>query len=85
MPSISLIMDGDGAFKEELDATDPAKFIHLDGETPLKIAFLEGGMASGKPSVAIGAPLPDGGYLIVETSLEAFVTAGRGLQARSER
>lgn len=53
---------------------DRDKVIHLKpGE--LRIVGLEGGMASGAPSVAILALLPSGETVIVETSMALWVAA----------
>lgn len=57
---------------------DPERLIH---QTDLRVAILEGGMASGAPSVALRFDLPDGEVLIAETSLATFTSvmaAARG-------
>jgi hypothetical protein len=37
---------------------------------------------SGKPSVALGFELPDGRWVLAETSLALFLTAAEALRAR---
>lgn len=56
--------------------------IHLANDTRIEIAGLEGGMASGLPSVAMRLDLPDGRVVVAETSLVLFLTAADGLKAR---
>jgi hypothetical protein len=48
---------------------------------PIGFAVLEGGMASGLPSVAVRLPLPDGSTMIAETSLQLL--AGVVIAARA--
>lgn len=61
-----------------------AGFMQILPESDWKVALIEGGMASGNPSVALAIPTPDGrpeAYVIVETSLAILVTiigAARG-------
>ena len=77
MPAITIILDGDGAF----DDVNPEKLGHTT-ET-IRIAALDKGMASGKPSLAIGVFLPhNGGCVIAETSLALFLTAADAFKAR---
>lgn len=50
-----------------------AGFMEILPESTWKVALIEGGMASGKPAVALAIPTPDGrpeNYVIVQTSLE---------------
>jgi hypothetical protein len=77
MPSIHIVLEGDGIFagvpREKLGHTTE----------PLVVAGLRGGMQSGKPSVVIGMYLPnDGGCVIGETSLALFLSAADALKAR---
>ncbi len=64
------------AFKDEKD------IIHLIGD--MTIASLSKGMDSGKPSVAFGFKLPDGRFVVAETSLQLLVAAVRALLAKHE-
>lgn len=80
MPVIELRF-GEG----QLPEAEGKALIHLgEGAAPIVIVGLEGGMASGKPSVAIGLDIGDGAYVVAETSLELLLTAARGLSARFE-
>lgn len=57
--------------------------IHLGNGAPaLRVAVLEGGMESGKPSIALRIDLPDGKSVIAETSARLFCTAARTIMAR---
>ena len=56
--------------------------VHLTN--PIEIGTLDGGMASGKPSVAFCFALPDGRVVLAETGLELLVVAVRGLAAAHE-
>lgn len=77
MPRIDIILDGDGAFKD----VPKEKLGHTT--EPIRVVALEGGMKSGKPSVAIGVFLPHGGgCVIAETSLALFLSAADALRAR---
>ncbi len=77
MPHLRIILDGDGAFAQELSG----RTVHHVTE-PFTIAGLAQGMASGKPSVAFMIPLPDGSVVVAETSLALLVSASRTLVAR---
>lgn len=76
MPSIDIRLNGDGAFSD----VPPEKLIH--NLNPLRVSCLAAGMQSGKPSVAIGVFLDDGGCVITETSLALFLAAADALRAR---
>jgi hypothetical protein len=75
MPSARIVLEGDGHFAE-LQGRKIHRVEHLT------IAGLEGGMASGAPSVALVAVLPDGSAFFGETSLKVFLTAADALKAR---
>jgi hypothetical protein len=76
MPVLKILMNAEGMNKE----LDPEKIIHL--KTPITVGALEGGMESGKPSIAFMFDLPDGRTVIAETSLQLFVTAARAFTAK---
>ena len=79
MIGLKLILEGDGAWTD-LSVED---VIHIAGESPpLQVAVLDGGLVSGRPSVAIRADLPDGRTVVVETSARLFVTAAQAIHAR---
>lgn len=48
----------------------------------IRLAGIPGGMTSGKTSISIAVPLPDGSYIITETSLELLLTAAAAFKAR---
>jgi hypothetical protein len=56
--------------------------IHEAGGAHMEITGLDGGMHSGKPSVAVRLDLENGKVLIAETSLALFLTAADALKAR---
>jgi hypothetical protein len=59
--------------------------IHLANDAPpMEVALLAGGMAGGRPSVAIRLDLPDGRTVVAETSFRLFMTAAAALKARGE-
>lgn len=79
MIAMKVTFDGDNAW------TDLAgkPIIHLgEGAAAIEVAVLNGGLTSGRPSVAIRLELPDGRVVIAETSARLFVSAGRAIGAR---
>lgn len=85
MPALDIILDGDGAWP---DAKDDHVLIADDAR--LAVAALAGGMASGKPSIAIrldvAEPLADGTRaIIVQTSWALFASATRAIAVRFGR
>ena len=55
------------------------KIIHLPSEAVIQICALEGGMASGKPSVCFRIDLPDGRTVLAQTSARLFVMAAAAI------
>jgi hypothetical protein len=81
MPAIVLKLE-EPAWPELADKP----IVHLGNDAPaIQVAYLEGGMASGKPSVALRLDLPDGTIVVAETSFELFAAAARGMEARRNR
>jgi len=79
MIALNIILTGDKAFADWQDR----EIIHLaNGAPALRVACLEGGTASGAPSVALGFELPDGKVVIAETTLKLFLTAADVLRAK---
>lgn len=76
MPTMSVILDGDGCWPDLKDK----QFINL--ESPIEVAGLPAGMTSGKPSVSFRFTLPDGTVVIAQTSMALFQTAAKMLEAR---
>lgn len=77
---IRIVRRGDHPPLEEL--TGGKKLIHLGEGTSMAAVLLEGGMASGAPSVALGIDLEaTDSYIVAETSLALFISlmaAARG-------
>lgn len=80
MPALSIFLDGPEAFTP---IPEGASIHHVT--QAMEIALLEGGMASGKPSVMLRIGLPDGSVVIAETSLALFMMAADAFQVRHPR
>lgn len=86
MPAMVLKLDGDEAWPDLREKLSTDDLIHLGADAPaIQVAALEGGMASGKPSIAIRLDLPDGRVVVAETSLELFLAAASALRTRFEK
>jgi hypothetical protein len=79
MPEIRVIRDID---KSDEPRPRPEDVVHVTA--PITIGTLEGGMVSGKTSLMLIIPLPDGKTLVAETSLAAFRAASMALSALPE-
>lgn len=79
MPAMSILLDG----PESLTPIPEGTAVQHVTE-PLEVAFVLGGMQSGKPSVMFRIPLPDGSIAIVETSFGLFEMAYRAMVGRLE-
>lgn len=77
MPALDINLDGDNAWPD-LRGKE-RKIIHLANEATIKLVALEGGMASGKPSVCFRLDLPDGRVVLAETSARLFVMAAAAI------
>lgn len=75
MPALNIIMNGDNAWPDLREKT------FLIGE-PVAVAFLDSGMASGKPSVAFRIELEDGRTVVAQTSAQLFSAAARALNVK---
>lgn len=80
MIGLDIDLQGDGAFRAEFERMGNP--IHVKDGVPIKITALDGGMVGGRPSVAISITLPDGRWVLAETSLRLFLTAADALRAR---
>lgn len=80
MSAINTIMRGDGAFADL--SKEPEKAVFVPADSPIHVALLDGGMMSGRPSVAIRLDLPDGKSVVAQTSARLFVAAARAIMAR---
>lgn len=78
MIALSVFPDGEG-IGERWEPIKGKEVIELHG--PTAVAALAGGMASGKPSVGLLLPLPDGRYALAQTSLALFLAAADVLKA----
>jgi hypothetical protein len=81
MPVINVHLDGDGCWPDLAGR----EIIELGDNAPIEMAFLPGGMKSGRPSVTIRFNLPDGRVVLAQTSYEVLdmaVAAFRGKIAR---
>jgi hypothetical protein len=79
-PLILHMTGGEPAFP---DIKDGARVVHLGpGAQPIRVAVLDEGMQSGRPSVAIRLDLHDGTIIIAETSARLFCAAGRAIVAK---
>lgn len=76
MLAIKIRLDGDGV----LEGTDPENTLYVT--SPITIASLDGGMQSGKPSVAFIIELPDGKTIVAETSLALFQATAKAFAAK---
>lgn len=82
MPVVDLRLQGDGAFPE-LEGMVGTSFLWHDPHAPLTIAYLDGGMVSGKPSLVLRVDYPGGRVALAETSVDAFLAAARAISARA--
>lgn len=79
MIGMTIKLDGDNAWPD----LKGKEIIHLANDAPpVEVAVLDGGLASGRPSVAIRINLPDGTPVIVETSARLFVSAARMISTK---
>lgn len=79
MPAMHIILEGDNAWPDLRDKPD-GQVIHL--QNTIEVTALEGGMQSGRTSVAFRFDLPDGRSVLAETSLALFLNAARAFQLR---
>ncbi len=79
MPAMTIILEGDNAWPD-LREKPEEQVIHL--QNTIEVTALEGGMASGRTSVAFRFELPDGRSVLAETSLALFLSAARAFQIR---
>lgn len=76
MPALRILLNAEG-IAEGIPEED---LIHI--KTPITVAPLDHGMASGAPSVAFLFELPDGKYVLAETSLKLFQAAYIAFKAK---
>jgi len=76
MLATNINFDGDNFFKDfDKSKITEAKGLHT-------ITVFEGGMSSGRPSVAFVSEMGDGTFVYSETSMNLFLSAARAYEAR---
>jgi hypothetical protein len=78
MPITRIILDGDGAWPDLKDCSPERLFTTDQAE----VACLDGGMESGRPSIAMRFNLPDGKVLIYQTSVGQFQQVAAALRGK---
>lgn len=79
---LTILLDGDGAAQDLHDRG--LKMIHLaEDSPPIRVAYLSGGMAGGKPSVSLIFELPENQYVVAETSAALFVAAANAIRTKA--
>jgi hypothetical protein len=74
-----VIPNGDNCWPDLRDKP----IVHLANDAPpIAVAVLDGGMASGKPSLTLRLDLPDGRTVLAETSARLFCSAARAIMAK---
>ncbi len=76
MIALHIFLDADGMMKD----VDRSKIVEANKD--ISIGILDGGMQSGKPSVALSFELPDGKVVFAETSYALFMTCAKAFAAR---
>jgi hypothetical protein len=79
MLAMKITLDGDRAWPE----LRMRRVIHVGNDAPpIGVVLFDGGLASGRPSVALRIDLPDGSTVIAETTASLFCKAARAIEAR---
>jgi hypothetical protein len=81
MPAIEVNLNGDNVWPDLLPLQIKDKLMHLP-DVVWKLAALEGGMISGKVSIALRLDLPNDSVVLTETSLAAWIAATVTLRAK---
>lgn len=84
MPTLTITLDGDDCWPDLQDKKIGEDIINLmhSAAPPIKLAVLDKGMGSGRPSVTIRLDLPDGRVVLTETSARLFCGAARAIMGR---
>ena len=80
--AIDLKLDGDGAWPDLGAKRQAGELVHLGEGSTIGVIVLEGGMSSGRASVAFRIDLPDGRVVVAETSWRLLAMACRAIAAR---
>ena len=78
MPQLDIRLDGDEAFADPPGLQDRPR---MKGEL-LRIATLDGGMESGRPSVALAILTEEGEIVFAETSVRLFQMAAAAITGK---
>jgi hypothetical protein len=79
VPSIDLILDGEGAWPDLVTLKRRGKLIEPNENATIGLSALTHGMASGRASVALRIDLPDGRVVFAQTSLRVLWNAVKAL------
>jgi len=82
MPEMSINLEGDGAFNDEIKKVGEGNFIFHEN-SHIKMARLPNGMASGRSAVGIGFE-HDGKFIVIQTTLALLKSAVRAMETRDE-
>lgn len=84
MITAKISLDGTGLFTDVKERG--MKIIHLaDNAPPIRVARLVGGMSSGKSSLMVGIEIGPTEFLMLEISMELFLTMAAAFQAAENR
>lgn len=79
MVAMSINLNGDNAWP---DLKNNPNLINVPEATPIAVAVLDGGMASGRPSVAFRIDLPDGKIILFQTSARLYCSLAKTIEAK---
>ena len=83
MPVIVMKLGKEPIWPDLAERIERGEVYYLSKDAPpIQIGALEGGMTSGKPSVAIRIDLPDGKVVVAETSWALFHVVHAAQRAR---
>ena len=83
MPVIVMKLGKEPIWPDLAERIERGEVYYLSKDAPpIQIGALQGGMTSGKPSVAIRIDLPDGKVVVAETSWALFDAAHSALRGR---
>jgi hypothetical protein len=77
MPVLRIKLDVDEHGFDALAGVPESKVVHV--AEPIEVGTLRAGMQSGKDSVALCIPLPDGRVLVAETSADLYLASARAI------
>lgn len=83
MPELQLTLDLENApWRDIMDKPllNPQVDGHYQAAKLVRIGLLAGGMVEGAPSIAMAIEMPDGSYLLAETSWRLFTTTAKAFK-----